>query len=213
MGQASRRLAVLAAIVAVASLLVAGCSPTPTALPPSGPPPVASSSSLLQPHPEPTQTAESAPSAAVVRNDLARPLSRRLTAEPLSIMVSYSTSLPVGRWRPEVVKPVRVTLTVVNPRKRDQKIYLTRVTATVTARDEFEPVEPSKSIEDTSNLTPGYIVTAPNAYGQVINIPAVDLAATSITLDLIYEFVLQIGSESRDYAKQTASDTLVVPLS
>ena len=55
-------------------------------------------------------------------------------------------------------------------------------------------------------------MTFPYTYGQDFVVPSLDEGATSVTLDFTYEFLLQVSKDSRDYYKQTAIDTLVVPI-
>ena len=55
-------------------------------------------------------------------------------------------------------------------------------------------------------------MTFPYTYGQDFVVPALDDGATSVTLDFTYEFLLQVSKDSRDFYKQTAIDTLVVPI-
>jgi hypothetical protein len=93
-----------------------------------------------------------------------------------------------------------------------QKIYLTRVTVTITARDDTGPLDSPRPLVDTANISPGFIVTFPYTYGQDFVVPSLDEGATSVTLDFTYEFLLQVSKDSRDYYKQTAIDTLVVPI-
>lgn len=146
------------------------------------------------------------------RNDLATaPARHTITASGLSASATYSPRLPVKDWTASVNKPLALSLTVRGS-KSGQKIYLTRVTVTITARDETGPLDSPKPLTDTANISPGFIVTSPYTYGQDFVIPALDEGATSVTLDFTYEFLLQVSKNSRDYYKQTAIDSLVVPI-
>lgn len=149
------------------------------------------------------------------RNDLARlPLKRVINAGPLTVNVEYGTRLDVRQWRGGVSKPLQISLTAVNKKKRGQKIYLSRATATVTAFDDRGQVGDSRNVTDTANINPGYIVTFPNDYNQTLSLPSVDSSALSMTIDLTYEFVLEVdkSKEGRDFAKQVATDSITVPL-
>ena len=99
---------------------------------------------------------------APVRNDLEKlPLKRALNAGPLTVNVEYSSSLAIEDWRAGINKPIRLTLTTVNKRKQGQKIYLSKVTVDVTSYDESGVVDSPRTLNDTSNINPGFIVTFP----------------------------------------------------
>ena len=68
------------------------------------------------------------------------------------------------------------------------------------------------ALVDTSTVSPGYYVKSPYSYSQTFVIPAVDPAATSVTLSINYEMLLQTSKNSKSYSKQTASDTLTVAI-
>ncbi|HET9647421.1 MAG TPA: hypothetical protein VFP34_04220 [Microlunatus sp.] len=147
------------------------------------------------------------------QNDLAKtPTEHVIKASGLTVNASYSPRLPVQDWSASVNKPIALTLTTVNNGKAGQKIYLTRVTLTITARDGSGPLDSPRPLNDTANISPGFIVTFPYTYGQDFVIPALDEGATSVTLDFTYEFLLQVSKDSKDYYKQTAIDSLVVPI-
>jgi hypothetical protein len=164
--------------------------------------------------PNPAETAaESTPEPA--RNDLAKlPLKRALNAGPLTVNVEYSTPLAIEDWRTGINKPIRVSLTTVNKKKRGQKIYLSKVTADVTAYDDGGVVDVPETLNDTSNINPGFIVTFPETYNQNFALPAVDDAAGQLVIDFTYELVLQASKDKdgRNFSKQAATDTVVVPI-
>lgn len=113
---------------------------------------------------------------------------------------------------PSVAKPLTVSLTVIANGNSGQKIYLTRVTANLSIEDDQGPLDPPRALVDTANISPGFIVTFLYTYGQVFTIPAVDDAAMSVKIDFSYELLLQSEPGSDDYSKQTATDSVVVPL-
>lgn len=177
--------------------------------------------------PQPTQRAygsespttdastESEPKSPGVKNDLDDlPLRRSLETGPVTVKVEYTTHLPLEDWRAETTKPLLVTLTATNTKKKRQKIFLTRVTMNFTAYDESGQLDVPQTLTDSANLQPGYIVTNPNTYNQSFNIPVVDRAAIRIVIDMSYEFLLEVDrdGENRDLAKQVATDTLTVPI-
>lgn len=148
-------------------------------------------------------------------NDLKKiPLTRRMDAGPLTVTVRYTTNLPVREWTSGVGKPLLIRLTAVNHRQKSQKIYLTRATVTMTAFDDLGPVGTPRAISDSTEIDPGFIVTSPNTYSQLFTLPAADDAAIKVKIDLVYEFAQQVGKDKdgRNFAKQVATDSVVVPL-
>jgi len=207
MGVARRRVAgvVLAATLALSACSgVPGLSPKPEAAP-SVPLVRVPKDAATSASPSPTEPAT--PS----RNDLkSGSITRTIRVPGVTTRVTYSTPLEVASWTPEVSKPVNVSLTAVRGSKRDQKIYLTRVRADVGVSDGSGSLEGPAPLSDEASISPGFIVTSPFTYGQVFVIPAVDGGGQSLTIDFTYEFLLLVSS--RDYAKQTARDSITVPL-
>lgn len=199
---------VAAAVSALALLAVSACSndtaglvPQPTYTPRSA-------------SPEAPASPDQSESPVAVRNDLARlPLKRTINAGQLIVRAEYTTPLALRSWRAERTKPLRVSLGAVNRRKAGQKIYLSKVTANVTAYDDQGQIGDVRGVSDTANITPGFIVTSPNTYNQSLTLPAVDSSSLWMTIDLTYELVLEVDKtkEGRDFAKQVATDTIVVP--
>ena len=172
--------------------------------------------------PSSTRTATTEPESETkasdqkIPNDLAKlPLRRTIGAGPLTVDVEYSTRLPLAEWSPERSKPLRIKLQAVNTDKRKQKIYLTKVTANVTAYDDRGQIGDTRNVTDSANINPGYIVRSPNTYNQSLSLPTVDSGSLWITVDLMYEMVLEVDKtkDGRDFAKQVATDTITVPLS
>lgn len=175
-----------------------------------------SQSSYASPTAAPSATSSSRPDeSTTIQNDLAKlPLKRVLTAGPLTVNVEYTTPLAVKNWRATASKPVRLTLTAVNKRKSGQKIYLSKTTVNVTAYDAEGVVDGPQTLGDTSNISPGYIVTFPDTYNQSFSLPPIDQSATSLVVDFTYELVLQASKDKdgRNFSKQVANDTFVVPV-
>jgi hypothetical protein len=84
----------------------------------------------------------------------------------------------------------------------------------VTAYGQDGFVERPEALIDAATLVPGFIVKVPNTYNQVFNLPAVDSSAESLKIDFTYELILQVSQQREfgDYAKQVATDTIVVPI-
>lgn len=219
-----QRVPLLGRVGCVAAVLVlalsAGCSgdnntPSPPAASQPGQPIPTSQTPGSDDTPSSAETQTPAPdqTPGVPRNDLATvPTQHVIRASGLTVNATYSPRLPIADWTASANKPLALSLTTVNRGKAGQKIYLTRVTVTITARDDTGPLDSPRPLVDTANITPGFIVTFPYTYGQDFVVPALDEGATSVTLDFTYEFLLQVAKDSRDYYKQTAIDTLVVPV-
>jgi hypothetical protein len=56
------------------------------------------------------------------------------------------------------------------------------------------------------------VITKPNSYGGVFTVPAVDTNATSVTMTFTYQLLQQTAPKAKTFSKQTAVDTLTVPL-
>lgn len=161
----------------------------------------------------PTAAQTKAPAKTAPRSQLASGAAKRTFKAPgVTVNATYSTPLPVARWTSEVPKPLNVSLSAFANSSRQQKIYLTRVRAGVSVADNSGPLTSPEALVDTANISPGYIVTSPYSYGQVFTIPSVDDGATSVTIDFTYEFLLQVTPNSKDYAKQTARDSLTIAI-
>ncbi len=193
-------------------LTTGGCAffqQPPAASPPPGPPPSAApSSAAASPSPSPSKT--KAP-----RNDLRRmPLKRTLRAGKVTVDVSYSSAVPVDQWRPGDNKPLQITLTARNVAKPGQKLYLTRLTGNLAPADDTGPLDAPRPLSDTTNISPGFIVTPPNRYNQNFVVPALDDATTTLTMYFTYEFVIEVNrtTTNRDYAKRSFDDTVVISL-
>lgn len=198
-----------AAIVVL--LALAGCSGSSGSQLPPLPAPVPSStaSTLLA-----GASASPDESTRPAQNDLKKgdKLKRTFNAGDVTVNVAYATTLPTKDWTPVALKPLSVTLTAIVNSDGGKKIYLTRVTVDSVVTSEGESLEAPPPLVDTANISPGYIVTFPSTYAQVFTIPAVDDGATEVSLNLTYEMLLQTDPLARDYQKQTATDTVIIPL-
>ena len=201
----------VAAIVLVAGLAACSDNATPAQYSPTSSAIPTSQLSLGAPTgDEPTDEPTKEP-----RNDLRKlPLKRTLNAGPLRVKVKYDSGLKLKRWYPDRSKPLRINLTAVNRNKPKQKIYLTRATANITAYDDQGQIGDAQSVKDSADVSPGYIVTSPNSYNESLSIPPLDSGSLWMTIDLSYEFVMEVDrtKEGRDFAKQVATDTITVPL-
>ena len=197
----------VAAVVLVAGL--AACSEESVSVPYS------STSSASPTNQLPVDESTSNEPTDKVKNDLSKlPRKQTLKAGPLRVKVEYDTKLKLKRWYPDRSKPLRISLTAINRNKPKQKIYLTKATANITAYDEQGQIGDAQSVKDSADVNPGYIVTSPNTYNQSLAIPPLDSGSLWMTIDLSYEFVMEVDrtKQGRDYAKQVATDTITVPL-
>jgi hypothetical protein len=210
MGSTHRRLFGLALVTVLA---FTGCAVTPDGSGSTDVSPGGSASAI--PAGSPTVAIPTtAPKKAVTGGDLKNgAVKRTFMVSGLTVNVDYSTPLAIGRWSTDISKPLNVSLTAFANSSHGQKIYLARVRANIGVSDGSNQLDPPEPLVDIANITPGFIVTFPYRYGQVFVIPAVDSGAKVITVDFSYEFLLQVAPNARDYSKQTARDTLVIPLS
>ncbi|GAA3579334.1 hypothetical protein GCM10022197_41020 [Microlunatus spumicola] len=122
----------------------------------------------------------------------------------LTIAVDYSVAVPT-RWTSDGGTPVQVEVSV---RDRSRKIYLTRTTMRFVVNDGSSSLPGPDPIVDTTNLTPGYLVTTPYTYVQSFSVPPVDRTARAMTLNVKLELVSLVDKKAKDYSKQTVTDSL-----
>ncbi len=160
--------------------------------------------------PTPTPTAAPTPTVA---NDLRRgSVKRTLTAGGLEVAVTYYSDLPMDEWTPQATKPLHVVLGAKFVDGSTQDIFLRRVQAQVEVTGPDGPLEAVEPLNDKAGVSPGYLVTDPSTYDQVFTLPAVESTADVLTLSLTYELLAQSAPTSKNYLKQTASDTVRITL-
>jgi hypothetical protein len=136
-------------------------------------------------------------------------LTRSLKAGDVKLTVEYSLRNRVERWAPGVDQPLTVSMTTDSQSR--QKIYLSRVTADLEVSDVTGHLDSPDAVVDKADLSPGFLVTFPSSYTEVFLLPSLPDEATRLTIDFRYELLfLQPRSNPRDFAKQTATDTLVI---
>ena len=136
-------------------------------------------------------------------------LTRTLKAGEVKLRVEYSLRNRVERWSPGVDQPLTVSITAVN--KSDRKVYLSRVTADLELADAIGHYDSPDPLVDGAEISPGILLTSPSSYTNVFMLPALPDEATSLTIEFRYELLLlQPRSDPRDFAKQSATDTLVI---
>ncbi|GAB2596990.1 hypothetical protein [Microlunatus antarcticus] len=122
----------------------------------------------------------------------------------LTIDVTYSVATPT-RWASDGGTPVQVEVAV---RDRVRKIYLTRTTMRFVVNDGTSNLPGPDPLVDTTNLTPGYLVTPPYSYVQSFSVPPVDRTAQVLTMNVKLELVSLVDKKAKDYSKQTVTDVL-----
>jgi hypothetical protein len=136
-------------------------------------------------------------------------LTRTVEAGNVKVAVEYSLRNRVQRWSPGVDQPLTVSMTTVS--RSSQKIYLSRVTADLEVSDANGHLDSPDALVDGADISPGFLVTSPSSYTGVLLLPSLPDEATRLTIDFRYELLfLQPRSNPRDFAKQTATDTLVI---
>lgn len=196
MGRRSVQRAVIAGAAVSASILFAGCGPAPWA--------------AEQPETTPTEKATVAPP---VPNDLSSgSTERELTAGAVAAQVDYWSTLSMDRWSAGAIKPISISLVTTVTPDDGQKVYLQKASMIVTPANADETFAPIEAQVDASSVAPGYLVLKPYSYSQTFNVGPVDETATYVTVQFSYDFLVQTTPTSKEYAKQTATDTLTVAI-
>lgn len=163
--------------------------------------------------PSTAATPELSTTAAPARNDLSTGSAKRtLEAGAIELKVTYYSTLDLGSWTPAAKKPLNLSATAKFIDGSKQDIFLGQVTVAIETQGTTGALDPPKDLVDEAKVSPGFAVRSPVAYGQIFMIPAVDEGATSVTLTITYELLGQTAPDAKTFAKQTASDTLVISL-
>ncbi|MGY4859419.1 hypothetical protein [Cryobacterium sp. AP23] len=162
-----------------------------------------------------TDTASATPTAKAtikaIKNDLATGSAQHtITAGDAGLTVDYSSTLNMGEWTAGANKPISFTVTAALGTDDGQAVYLSKVSVIPGVSGPDGALDAPAPLIDESGLANGYFMKAPYSYGQTFVLPAIDPAATSITLSFTYELLIQTTPTSSTYAKQTASDQIVV---
>jgi hypothetical protein len=156
------------------------------------------------PPPAPTTTAQ---------NDLATgSAKRKLEAGGVRLSINYWSTLAMDEWTRTAAKPLNMSASAKFIDGSKQDIFLSKVTVNVEVQGATGPLKAPAPLVDETSLTPGYLIKSPSSYGQVFTISTLAPKATSVTLALTYELLAQTAPKAKTYAKQTASDTLTIPI-
>lgn len=162
--------------------------------------------------PTPTAAAKKTPIESVVNELAAGATERSLIAGDVTLTAKYWSTLMMDKWTADANKPLTFSISGTLGTDDGQEVVLSRVTVypSVSGPDGVLPAPDSFS--DTASVSPGYTVKAPYEYSQTFVLPAVDPAATSITLSFTYEILVQATPTSTTFAKQTATDQLTIAI-
>ena len=159
--------------------------------------------------PKPTSTGQ----ITTVVNELAAGSTKHeLTAGAIGLDVTYFSTLDMGQWTADADKPISISMTAALTGDEGQAVYLSRLGLSVAVYGPDGVLTAPAPLNDTSTVTPGYLVKTPYSYSQTFILPALDPAATYVKLSFTYELLLQTTPTSVSYAKQTATDTLTVAI-
>lgn len=120
-------------------------------------------------------------------------------------------SLPPAKATASQVS-VPLTVRVSASGKRGSKLYLSRVTGSLTAIDTSGwAVSLDETLQDAANISPGYIISPPATYTQVFLLPPTAADVRTLAVDLRFEtLLLQPKSNPRDFSKLTLNDRLTI---
>ncbi len=209
-----RRLAA-AGLSLLASIALGGCGTPPwkagttpaTASPSSASPKSASAS------PTPTPAVAPSKSTQPVRNDLGTGSAKRnIEAGGVRLSINYWSTLAMSDWTEGAAKPLNLSASAKFIDGSEQNIFLSKVSVNIAVAGVKGQLQGPRPLVDTSSVSPGYLIKAPNSYGQVFTIPALATGATAVTLTMTYEMLVQSAPKAKTYAKQTGSNDLVIPI-
>jgi hypothetical protein len=161
----------------------------------------------------PTPTPTSLGEITSIPNDLASGSTQRtLSAGNISVAVNYWSELAMDQWTASANKPLNLSLITTLGGDEGQHVYLSKVTVVASVSGPDGTLPAPAALVDQANITPGYQVKSPYSYSQSFVLPALDSAATSISLAITYELLLQTTPTSAEYAKQTATDLLTIAI-
>jgi hypothetical protein len=161
-----------------------------------------------------TEQPSATPAEQRANNDLKKgQLKRSFTAGDVKITADYSLRNLVQHWSPGVAQPLTMWLRAneIGQPATDRKIYLSRVTAYLEVSDASGHLDSPDPLLDRADISPGFLVLDPSYYTQVFVLPPLPDEATELTIDFHYEILIsQPDSSRRDFAKRTATDTVVI---
>lgn len=205
---------IVGAVVLPLLLVGAGCGSGAAdegAAPPTVSTPVPAPTPAGESVPSGTGTGEASPDTKV-KDDLSTGRARHvIRSSGVTATVDYETRKPEVPWTANGDKPLRVEVKVSRPKR---KVYLNRVTLRFLVNDGTgDNPGPDPLVDTSSNITPGFLVAPPYSYVQAFAIPEVDPSTVGMTIQVKLEFVSLVDAKSKDYTKQTVTDSLSTRLS
>jgi hypothetical protein len=205
---------IVGAVLLPLVLVGAGCgsgTADDAATPPSAATPVPLPAPASDSTPSGASTGDASP-GATAKDDLASGRAQHvIRSSGVTATVAYETTKPGTPWRATDQKPLRVEVKVSRPKK---KVYLNRVTLRFTVYDGTDDNPgPDPLVDTSSNITPGFLVAPPYSYVQAFAIPVVDPSTVRMTIEVKLEFVSLVDAKSKDYTKQTITDSLTTGIS
>lgn len=159
------------------------------------------------------KTSSAAPVAPPVSNDLSGGSTQReLQAGAVAATVDYWSDLSMDRWTADALKPVSMSMVTTVTPDDGQKVYLQKATMLVVPGNATETFEPLEIQTDAATVSPGYLVLSPYSYSQTFTVGVVPAAATFVEVQFRYDFLVQTTPTSSEFAKQTATDVLMVAI-
>ena len=205
---------IVGAVLLPLVLVGAGCSSGSGGEVASPPPPTTSPFATSDPANDtsPSGTSTGAADPGKVKDDLATGRARHvIRSSGVTATVEYETRKPQVPWTATGDKPLRVEVKVSRPKK---KVYLNRVTLRFTTYDGTDDNPgPDPLVDTSSNIVPGFLVAPPYSYVQAFAVPVVDPSTVGLTIEVKLEFVSLVDAKTRDYTKQTITDTLMTAVS
>lgn len=198
----TRARALIVAPALVLALSLAGCASedAPWAQP--------NQSSSATATPSPTATA-----AQPVPNDLSTgSTQRKLESGPLDLTIDYWSDLLMDKWTAGALKPVSLNLLAAVTPDDGKDVFLQRATMVATPMDGDTALPSLEAQVDDASVSPGYLALDPYSYSQTFTVGAVPEEATHVVLLFTYDMLIQTTPTSKQYAKQTATDTLTVAI-
>lgn len=162
----------------------------------------------------PTPSVSSTATPTPIANDLAKgSLKRTLKAGAASLEVNYWSTLDLGQWTPQAGKPLNVVVSsTLQGGAKGQQVFLTSVRVATTAAVADGTTRELDAVDDTASVAPGYLISKPNSYQQVLTLPAAPEGSTALRITLTYELLIQSAPKAETYLRQATTDTLQVPL-
>ncbi|WP_213814769.1 hypothetical protein [Glaciihabitans sp. dw_435] len=172
--------------------------------------PTSSSTATSVPTTTPTQPAP----IVSIKNELASGSTMRtVKAGNITMTINYWSTLTMDKWTAAANKPISFSLSgKLAGGSSKQKFYLSKVTLSTAVTGPLGALPAPAASSDSATVTPGYLIKAPYTYSQTFVLPALDSTATSVTLSFAYEILLQTTPTSKEYAKQTGTDSLTIAL-